>query len=135
MFLILALITLVASMNIISLLFMQIIQKRGDIAILKSMGLSDKKISQIFFYLGMTISTIGSIAGLICSFIAGWFLENYPFITLPDAYYVTYLPAKMEWQIFVIVFVVVILISFLATWIPTRKTRKINISQVLRFES
>ncbi|EKD23230.1 MAG: hypothetical protein ACD_82C00191G0001 [uncultured bacterium] len=135
MFLILALITLVASMNIISLLFMQIIQKRGDIAILKSMGLSGQKISQIFFYLGMTVSIVGSIVGLIFSFIAGWFLENYPFITLPDAYYVTYLPAKMEWQIFAIVFVVVFLISFLSTWIPTRKTRKINISQVLRFES
>ena len=135
MFLILALITLVASMNIISLLFMQIIQKRGDIAILKSMGLSDRKISQIFFYLGMSVSIFGSIFGLICSFIAGLILENYPFITLPDAYYVTYLPAKMEWQIFVIVFIVVMLISFLSTWIPTRKTRKINISQVLRFES
>lgn len=135
MFLILALITIVASMNIISLLFMQIIQKRGDIAILKAIGLSSKKISQIFFYLGMTISIIGSIVGLIFSFIAGWFLENYPFITLPDAYYVTYLPAKMEWQIFVIVFIVVTLISFLSTWIPTRKIKKINISQVLRFES
>lgn len=135
MFLILALITLVASMNIISLLFMQILQKRGDIAILKAMGMSGRKISQIFFYLGMTISFIGSIAGLLFSFIAGWFLETYPFIKLPDAYYVTYLPAKMEWSIFATVFIVVMLISFLSTWIPTRKTRKINISQVLRFEN
>ena len=134
MFLILALITLVASMNIISLLFMQITQKRGDIAILKAMGLAHKKVSQIFLFLGMSISIIGSIIGLILAFIAGWILETYPFIKLPEAYYVTHLPAKMEWQIFATVFIVVMLLSFISTWLPARRTRKINISEVLRFE-
>ena len=128
MFLILALITLVASMNIISLLFMQITQKRPDIAILKAMGLSYKKISRIFIYLGLSISLIGSLAGLLLAFIVGWILENYPFIKLPDAYYVTHLPARMELSIFITVFVVVMFLSFLSTWIPARKTNSINIS-------
>lgn len=134
MFFILALITLVASMNIISLLFMLITKKRPDIAILKSMGLADNKISQIFLYVGMTISLAGSCLGLLLAFIAGWVLETYPFIKLPEAYYVTHLPAKMEFSIFFTVFVVVILISFFSTWFPTRKTRSIHISNVLRFE-
>ncbi|MFC1841792.1 FtsX-like permease family protein [Candidatus Dependentiae bacterium] len=134
MFLILALITLVASMNIISLLFMQIIQKRPDIAILKAMGMPNIKISRIFLYMGMTIAFAGSLIGLLLAFISGWILEHYPFIKLPDAYYVTYLPAKMEWSIFFAVFAVVMILSFLSTWFPTRKTRNINISQILRFE-
>lgn len=135
MFIILALITLVASMNIISLLFMQIIQKRPDIAILKAMGMSDSKISKIFLYLGMSISLTGATLGLFFAFIAGLILEKYPIIKLPDAYYVTYLPAQMDWQIFVTVFFVVLILGFLSTWIPIKKTKKINISQVLRFES
>jgi len=134
MFLILALITLVASMSIISLLFMQITQKRADIAILKSMGLSAGNISKIFLYVGITIAFFGSAIGLGLAFVAGWLLEKYPFIQLPDAYYVSHLPAKMEWPIFIAVFAIVMILSFLSTWIPARRTKKINISRILRFE-
>jgi len=134
MFFILALITLVASMNIISLLFMLITKKRPDIAILKAMGMPDNNISQIFLYVGMTIAFAGSCLGLLFAFIAGWILETYPFIQLPEAYYVTHLPAKMEVSIFVIVFFVVMFISFLSAWFPTRKTKAIHISHLLRFE-
>jgi len=134
MFLILALITLVASLNIISLLFMQITQKRPDIAILKAMGMPYARISRIFLYLGMSVSIVGSLFGLLFAFIAGWILETYPFIKLPDAYYVTHLPSRMEFSIFLSVFLVVVLLSFFSTWIPARKTRSINISEVLRFE-
>jgi len=134
MFFILALIILVASMNIISLLFMQITQKRGDLAILKAMGLSDIKISRIFLYLGMTIAFFGSILGLGLAVGASWLLETYPFIQLPDAYYVTHLPSQMSISIILPVFFVVMVLSFLSTWIPARKTRNITISEVLRFE-
>lgn len=135
MFLILALIILVASMNIISLLFMQITQKKGDIAILKAMGASDNSLQSLFIYMGMTIAFTACCLGLFFACLASWFLETYPFITLPDAYYVTHLPARMEWQLLVIVFGVIMLISFFAAWIPVRRTRSINIAHVLRFEA
>lgn len=133
-FFILALITLVASMNIISLLFMQITQKRPDIAILKAMGMTDSAVSMIFFLMGMIISCIASFFGILCACIASWFLEQYPFIELPDAYYVTHLPVRMEWHIIVSVFLVVLFFSFFATWFPAQRIRSINISRVLRFE-
>lgn len=135
MFLILALITLVASMNIISLLFMQITQKRGDIAILKAMGMADGNIQSIFVIMGMAITGLASITGLILAFIAGLILQWYPFIELPDVYYVTHLPVRMEPNLFALVFLVVIVLSFLSTWIPARRTKKINIAHVLRFEA
>lgn len=133
-FFILALILLVASMNIISLLFMQITQKRPDIALLKALGMSHRSISTIFFTIGMTISCVASFFGIVAAVIASWFLEQYPFITLPDTYYVTQLPVAMSWEIVCAVFCVVIIFSLFATWLPIQRIRTINISQVLRFE-
>lgn len=134
MFFILMLITLVASMNMISLLFMQITQKRGDIAILKAMGMTDTMITRIFIIMGTSVSSIAACTGLALAWLASWILEHYPFIQLPDAYCVSHLPARMEWPVLLVVFVSVMLLSFIATWLPARKTRKINIAQVLRFE-
>ena len=134
MFFILMLITLVASMNMISLLFMQITQKRGDIAILKAMGVAHHTITSIFVVIGMSISSIAASIGLALAWLASWILEHYPFIQLPDAYYVSHLPAKMEWSVLVVVFASVMLLSFIATWLPARKTRNINVADVLRFE-
>jgi lipoprotein-releasing system permease protein len=134
MFFILALITLVACMTMISLLFMYIQQKRRDIAIFKSMGLSDNKIRSIFLRIGLKITLGASLTGLTLAFIAGYILERYPFIHLPDVYYISYLPARMDFEIFIVVFIVTMIFGFLATWIPTRGTKKINIAQVLRQE-
>ena len=133
-FFILALILLVASMNIISLLFMQITQKRPDIALLRAIGMSHDSISSIFFIIGMTISCVASFFGLITALIASWLLQRYPFITLPDTYYVTQLPVAMNGEIIGAVFCVVILFSLFATWLPIQRIRSINISRVLRFE-
>ena len=134
MFLIIALIALVASMNIVSLLFMQITQKRPDIAILKAMGMPDKQIVTIFTYLGIGIASIASITGLALAWGVSELLERHQLIKLPDIYYTSHLPAQMEWYIPVMVFAVVMLISLLATWIPVRRIRGINVAEVLRFE-
>ena len=133
-FFILALILLVASMNIISLLFMQITQKRPDIALLKAIGMSHASISAVFFIIGMTISCIASFCGLMTAILASLFLKKYPFITLPDTYYVTQLPVAMNWYIICAVFCVVVVFSVCATWLPIQRIRFINISHVLRFE-
>lgn len=134
MFFILALIIMVACMTMISLLFMYIQQKRRDIAILKSMGYPDKNIRSIFLSIGTKITFFASISGLGLAAIAGYLLEKYPFIELPDVYYVSYLPARMSLEIFIVVFLTTMLLGFLATWIPARATMNINVSQVLRQE-
>ncbi len=134
MFLILALITLVASMNIISLLFMQITQKRGDIAILKAMGMPGQNIKYIFIIMGSFISCIGALFGIIAAFIAALILDRYPLIQLPDAYYISHLPVKIEFTTFALVFLVTMTLSIIATWLAARVTDQINISHVLRFE-
>ena len=135
MFFILSLIILVASMNIISLLFMQIVQKRGDIAIFKVLGMADKNLRTIFLKMGMIISILGTLCGLTASLIICYLLKKYPFIQLPDAYYVTHLPVSIELPTYVWIFITITSISFVSTWIATNKTRHINISSLLRFEA
>ena len=134
MFFILILITLVASMNIISLLYMLITQKRGDIAILLAMGTPQSIITQTFLFIGISLAAISSSIGLALSVIATYILEHYPFIELPDAYYVSHLPARLEWYIIGIVFLTVMALSLLATWLPVSKIKKISIADVLRHE-
>ena len=134
--LILALIILVASMNIVSVLFMQITQKRGDIAILQAIGMSHAAIERIFIWIGMTISLIASSMGIILASILGYFIERYPIIEIPDAYYVgTHLPVALNLSICGGVFALIVIMSLCATIFSARSTRRINISNVLRFEA
>lgn len=135
MFLILSLITLVASMNIISLLFMYIIKKRPDIAIYKAMGMSEKTIFAIFLSIGMSIACVATLLGLAAAYGAALLLQHYPFITLPDTYYVTHLPAEVHFSSFILIFILVMLMSFIATAIPVWRIRRINISEILRYEA
>lgn len=133
-FFIIALILLVASMNIISLLYMQITQKRHDIAMLKALGMTNTAISQIFLIIGMVISISASSLGLAGSLIASYLIKRFPFITLPDTYYVTHVPIAMNWHILCAVFFVVVMFSLGAILFAVQQIRSINISRVLRFE-
>ncbi len=133
-FIVLTLIILVASMSILSLLFMYITQKRSDIAVLKIVGASNATIRCIFIYMGIIISSSAIIVGLLLAFIVALLLNNFIIIQLPDAYFVSHLPVALEFSIFALVFIIVFIISFFATWLPTRSIKRFNIAQVLRFE-
>lgn len=133
MFFILALITLVASMNIVALLFMYIVHKKSDIALLEAMGLPQAAIQRLFIVVGMTISALGTGIGLLLAWFASWLLERYPFIQLPDVYYVTHLPAYWDWHIVVSVTIVTLIVSFLASWLPARSIKTFSIAQILKF--
>lgn len=134
MIFILALIALVASMNIISLIFMQIIQKRPDIAIYKAMGMQNNAIVQLFMAMGIGLAVIAGLCGLFAGYIFGLLLQTYPFIKLPDTYYVSHLPIQMEWYICAMVLALIVCMSVVATWIPCRSIPSISPAQVLRFE-
>ncbi|HEV2916385.1 MAG TPA: FtsX-like permease family protein [Candidatus Babeliales bacterium] len=131
---VLALITLVASMNIIALIFMKITAKRLDIAILKALGLSNSSVSTIFLLFGAGIALTAALCGITLAMLSGWLIDHYQLIHLPDAYYVSYVPAHISWPIPVGVFLLVCIISFLAAYIPARQTRKLSIAHTLRFE-
>lgn len=133
-FLVLALISLVASMNIISLLFMIISDKMGDIAILKALGAMEKDIKNIFLLLGIIITGSASMLGIVAAMIVSWFLNHYPIIQLPDVYYVTHLPAYMSWYIPCLVLLLSLFMCIIAILLPIKKIHTISIARILRFE-
>jgi len=133
MFLILILIVCVASMNIISLIFMYVTQKQKDIIILLCMGMTRKKIRQIFLCISMLIAIPSATAGLTLAWIVGTLLQYFPCIKLPDNIYDTqYLPIQLELPIFCAILVITIIISLLASLYATRNIDRIKMVELLK---
>ncbi len=96
MFICVALIILVAALNIISALIMVVMEKGRDIAILKSMGATSRSIMKIFFLQGLVISLTGTILGVLGGLGLCELLSRYQFIELPsNVYPMTTLPIKV----------------------------------------
>jgi lipoprotein-releasing system permease protein len=95
-FIVLLLIILVAAFNIIATLIMVVMEKRKDIAVLKSMGATSRSIARLFIYKGAIIGAIGTLLGTLLGYGGCWLLDRYQFIELPkDVFYTSTLPVKM----------------------------------------
>lgn len=119
-FLILVFILILASFNMIGSLSLLIVEKIKDMAILKSMGAEKKTVKRIFLQQGMLISLISAGAGLIIGFVILWLQQTYGLIRLgPEgSYVINVYPVKMQLTDFVLVFITVQVIGFLASWYP-----------------
>jgi lipoprotein-releasing system permease protein len=135
MFIILALIVLVAAFNIISTLIMVVMSKGKDIAILKSMGATSKGIMKIFIYEGLVIGLTGTVLGVIGGLVLCEVLSRYDFIKLPsDVYPITTLPIKILPMDVTLVAVSAALITLIATIYPSWQASKIDPAVALRYE-
>lgn len=135
MFIILSLIVLVAAFNIISTLIMVVMEKRKDIAILKSIGASSRDVMIIFMMQGVIIGLIGTSLGLILGFLIGYLEKTYHIISLPSSvYYITTLPVRMTLSEFVVIGLSALFLSFIATLYPSYKASKIDPAEGVRHE-
>jgi len=133
MAIVVGLIVTVAAFNIISTLIMLVLEKRKDIAILKSMGCNHKQIRKIFVIQGTLLGTVGTISGTIVGFLLCWVQQTFHIVSLPsEIYFINSLPIDMHWHEFVIVAVVSILISYLATLYPSRRAAQLYPAEILR---
>jgi lipoprotein-releasing system permease protein len=134
MFIILALIVLVAAFNIASTLIMMVMGKTRDIAILKAMGAMDSSIRKIFIFKGMIIGFMGTSLGVCFGFIMCKLLEKYKFIELPgDVYYISTLPVRLEALDVFIIAAAAMAICFVATLYPARQASKLNPVEAIRY--
>ncbi|WP_111892141.1 lipoprotein-releasing ABC transporter permease subunit [Acinetobacter sp. MB5] len=139
--LLLFLIVLVAAFNIVSSLVMVVTDKKADIAILRTLGASPATITRIFMVQGTIIGVIGTFTGAVLGVILassistvidwlntrlGWHLF--------DAYFINYLPSYLRWQDVVVIVVVSLILSFLATIYPALRAAKIQPAEALRYE-
>ncbi len=134
MFIILALIVLVAAFNIASTLIMMVMGKTRDIAILKAMGAMNGSIRKIFIFKGMIIGSVGTTLGVCLGFIMCKLLEKYKFIPLPgDVYYISTLPVRLETLDVFIIAAAAMVICFVATLYPARQASKLNPVEAIRY--
>ncbi len=132
---ILTMIVLVGSFSIIIMLFMLVMEKRQDIAILMSMGARPFEIRRIFLYLGSLIGFIGTVAGYIVGLSVGYLLQRYQFIKLPpDVYYLDYLPVKYHATDLILIAVITMTLCVVASLYPASQAAKLEPAQVLRYE-
>jgi lipoprotein-releasing system permease protein len=128
-------IALVALVNIISTLVMIVLVKERDTAILKSMGMKPSDIRQKFMIDGLSISLMGIGIGILISKILEWGQMRFAWIKLSaDVYFVDRLPIEITWDVILIIILVGILTSLIATFLPARKASSIKPVEVLRYE-
>lgn len=143
MFIILLLIVAVAAFNIVSTLVMVVTDKRGDIAILKTQGLSSPAVMGIFIVLGGIIGVVGTLLGTAGGIALALNVETIvPAIEqffgvqfmAADVYYISELPSKLEWEDVYSIASMAFTLSLLATIYPAWQASQINPAEVLRYE-
>lgn len=143
MFIILSLIIMVAAFNIISSLVMMVKDKGRDIAILRTMGATRGSVMRTFFLAGATIGVVGTFAGLILGVAFALNIENIrQFVQYlsgtdlfaAEIYFLTQLPAKIDWAEVIQVVVMALVLAFLATLYPAWRAAKLDPVEALRYE-
>ena len=143
MFLILTLIIIVAAFNMISGLIMLVQDKAKDIAILRTMGMSRGGIQRVFLMSGVTVGVAGTVAGVILGLafsynidaIKAW-LEGLSGRELFSAeiYFLSHLPAKVDINEVIVVTIMSLVLSLLATVYPSWKASRTDPVEALRYE-
>ncbi len=143
MFVILTMIVLVAAFGIISTLVMLVMQKRKEIAILKSMGATRGSIMGVFIVQGLLIGMSGPALGLLFGLLIAHNLDPivraiewlFSFKAFPqDVYLLDKLPSRVLWPDVVTISVTAVVISFLATIVPSRQAAAVDPVVAIRYE-
>ena len=134
-FIIIALIVIVAALNILIALTMMVMEKTRDIAVMMSFGVEPAQVRRIFLLQGLLISLIGTVLGLALGYLAAWAGGHYHFIHLSaEVYSIDTLPFAPRPLDGLIVSVVSIGISLLATLYPSSAAASILPAEALRYE-
>jgi len=134
-FITIGLIVFVAALNILISLTMMVMEKTRDIAVLMSMGTKKEQIRRVFIAQGVLIGVIGTLIGLVLGYGLSWAGGHYHFISLsPEVYSIDYVPFAPHAIDGVIVAIVAIGISLLATIYPSWSAARILPAEALRYE-
>jgi lipoprotein-releasing system permease protein len=129
------LIVMVAALQIVASLILLVMEKSRDIAILKTMGTSSRRVMIIFMLQGLIIGITGTAVGAACGLALCWVFDRYRLIQIPmDVYQVAYVPFVVQPLDIAIVIVSAVIICFLATIYPSRQASRLDPVQALRFE-
>ncbi|GAA0533130.1 lipoprotein-releasing system permease protein [Rhizomicrobium palustre] len=143
MFLILTLIIVVAALNIVSGLYMLVKDKSPDIAILRTMGASRGSVMRVFLIAGMSIGVVGTFAGFLLGVAFCANIETIRIILMkvtganlfsPEVYFLSHMPAEMDFGEVMSVVIMALSLSFLATLYPAWRAARLDPVEALRYE-
>lgn len=116
-------ILLIACFNIIGSVSMLIIDKKDDVHTLRNLGANDRQIIRIFLYEGRMISTLGAVVGLLLGLLLCWLQQTFGLIKMGSStglFLVDAYPVSVYWGDLLLVFVTVVLVGYVALWLPIR---------------
>ena len=143
MFIILTLIIIVAAFNIISGLTILIKNKTKEIAILKTLGLSNNSIKKSFFLTGFSIGFFGTISGIILGIIFSYNIEKLRIVLSsvfnleifpPDIYFLDKLPSEISFFSILIIFILSLIVSAIASYLPAMSISNMKTFRALKYE-
>jgi lipoprotein-releasing system permease protein len=134
MFIILTMIILVGALNIISSLVMVVMEKTGDLTILRVMGATRRSIMSVFVVQGVLVGFAGTLLGICAGLGLCHLLATWKFISLPaDVFYLSSLPVRVEALDVWGVAAAALLLSFLATLYPSWRASRLNPAEAIRY--
>ena len=143
MFIILTLIVIVAAFNIISGLTILIKNKTKEIAILKTLGLSNQSIKKSFFLTGFSIGFLATISGIALGVIFSYNIEKLRIVLSsvfnleifpPDIYFLEKLPSEISFTSISIIFILSLAVSAIASYLPAMRISKMKTFRALKYE-
>lgn len=133
----------IAVFNIVSSLVLMVADKRSDIAVLRTLGLTARQVMAIFIVQGCAVGFVGTIIGTIAGCIIALLID--PIMSFvekilglhffdPDVYFISGLPSALQWQDLLVICCTALTLSFLATLYPAYRAAKIEPAEALRYE-
>ena len=133
MFLVLLLITLVASFNIISTLVILVRNKVHEIGILRAMGMSPSDLMRVFFLIGVSIGGLGVLIGDILGLVIAFVVSDLGLIRLPpDVYFIDRIPIEVTLRDFLLISAIAMLVVIIFSIIPLRGIVRMKVVDALR---
>jgi lipoprotein-releasing system permease protein len=133
-FLVLLLMVLIGAFNIVSTLVMVVMEKKKDIAILRSMGATRQSIRRIFLLKGCLIGIVGTVLGVVSGLAVCSLIANYGF-NLPDGVFlISTVPVRVYFSNVVLVACASFVVCLLASIYPARQAAKLDPVEIIRYE-
>jgi len=138
LFIVIGLIVFVSTFNIVSTLIMTVHEKRREIGILASMGAEGAMVRRVFIWYGTMVGVAGTATGVILGWLICWIITRFELVSFPpeiaEVYFVSSIPFVVRpfWLAIIAAFSIVV--SFVATIIPSMRAARLNPVEALRYE-